>query len=98
MFCSSNGAFRRSNLGGEFDLGSGSPSPFDRLRSLGRDNDEFDSGMRSNSMGTRFSRFLSSIALGLSMMMHAVADEKIRPGASSQLQKKNDEGAYTGAN
>ena len=65
MFCSSDGALRRSNLGGELGLESMSPSPFDRLRSLGLDNDEFDSGMRSNSKGTRFPRFLSSIALGV---------------------------------
>src|ERR1700738_2240212 len=64
-----------------------SPSPFDRLRSLGLNNDEFDSGMRSNSKGTRFSRLLSSIALGLSMMMHAVADENVAPGSSGKLEE-----------
>jgi outer membrane receptor protein involved in Fe transport len=38
-------------------------------------------------MGTRFSRFLSSIALGLSMMMHAVADENVAPGSSAKLEE-----------
>jgi iron complex outermembrane recepter protein len=50
-------------------------------------NDESDSAMRSNSTGTRFPRFLSSIALGLSMMMHAVADENVAPGSSAKFEE-----------
>jgi hypothetical protein len=45
------------------------------------------SGMRSNSKATPLAKFLSFIALGLSMMTHAIADEDVPPGSSSRLEE-----------
>jgi iron complex outermembrane recepter protein len=43
--------------------------------------------MRSNSKATPLAKFLSSIALGLSMMTHAIADEDVPPGSSAKLEE-----------
>jgi iron complex outermembrane recepter protein len=43
--------------------------------------------MRSNSKATPLAKFLSSIALGLSMMTHAIADEDAPPGSSAKLEE-----------
>jgi outer membrane receptor protein involved in Fe transport len=43
--------------------------------------------MSSNSKATPLANFLSSIALGLSMMTHAIADEDVPPGSSAKLEE-----------